>query len=136
MVAFTACLAASVRAGATRHVGRAAAAGLRSQLQPHRRCRRCLPPLASAAASVPAPDSSNSGSSSGSHLSDAVEPTAAAAVPQQPSSSGGGLFGWLRAQQQRSAELRARLASLGLAAVLSYGGWFNMLALLLLLTSE
>jgi hypothetical protein len=80
---------------------------------------------------VPAPDSSSSSSSS-SNVPDAVEPKEAAVVPQQPSSNGGGLFGWLRAQQQRSAELRARLASLGLAAVLSYGGCLYMFALRLL----
>lgn len=36
---------------------------------------------------------------------------------QQP----GGILGWFRAQQRKGAEGRAKLASLGLAAVLAYG---------------
>ncbi len=35
------------------------------------------------------------------------------------------MFAWLKAQQQRSAEGRAKLATLGLAAVLAYGEGFR-----------
>lgn len=70
---------------------------------------------------MPAPDSSSGNGA----LQPAPVPegssNGAGAVPAVPASGGGGVFGWLKAQQQKSAELRAKLATLGLAAVLSYG---------------
>ncbi|EFN50505.1 hypothetical protein CHLNCDRAFT_140117 [Chlorella variabilis] len=77
---------------------------------------------------MPAPDSSNISSNGASQPdtngSGAEVPVAAppaADVEPSSSSGGGGIWGWIRAQQQKSAELRTRLAALGLAAVLSYG---------------
>lgn len=74
---------------------------------------------------MPAPDSSSGNGA----LQPAPVPegssNGAGAVPAVPASGGGGVFGWLKAQQQKSAELRAKLATLGLAAVLSYGERFR-----------
>lgn len=89
-----------------------------------RRLQRSPWRLASDAASMPAPDSSSS-SNGASQPVDAVPDAsgngAAASPAEQQAAVAGGFFGWLRAQQARSAELRKKLASLGLAAVLAYG---------------
>lgn len=105
-----------------------AAVVLPPRCRPTRRRRGSLLLLASAA-SMPAPDSSNISSNGASQPdtngSGAEVPVAAppaADVEPSSSSGGGGIWGWIRAQQQKSAELRTRLAALGLAAVLSYGG--------------
>jgi hypothetical protein len=49
-------------------------------------------------------------------------------APEQPASppaaspaTGGGVIGWWKAQQAKSAELRKKLVALGPAAVLAYG---------------
>lgn len=96
----------------------------RAPLQPGPASRRrplLASPAASSSAAMPAPDS---GSGNG-----AVQPGApregssngAGAVPVAPAAASSGFFGWLQAQQRKSAELRAKLATLGLAAVLAYG---------------
>ena len=88
--------------------------------------RRLLPPLtsSSSSAAVPSPDSSSSNGAStpASASSNGAGTAPGGAAPAAEASSGaGGLFGWLRAQRERSAALRVKLASLGLAAVLAYG---------------
>ncbi|KAL4457305.1 hypothetical protein ABPG75_012170 [Micractinium tetrahymenae] len=76
----------------------------------------------SSSAAMPAPDSSRSNGAVQPDTVPAGSSNGAGGAPAVPvSSSSGGLFGWLKAQQQRSAELRAKLATLGLAAVLAYG---------------
>ena len=72
---------------------------------------------------MPAP-SDNGASQTGSNGAgglpeDTAAAAAAAAQQQQPRT--GGLWGWLHAQQAKSAEGRQKLAALGLAAVLAYG---------------
>lgn len=73
---------------------------------------------------MPVPDSSGSDASTPAiHEPDGQVASPRPAATDAPPSTytGGGLWGWLRAQQQRTADLRKRLASLGLAAALSYG---------------
>lgn len=87
--------------------------------------RRRIAVFASSAAAAPLPTPDNDGSAVSSGAADAAagvtpEPVADPA-PAAPSSSGGGFLGWLRAQQAKSAALRARMTSLGAAAVLAYG---------------
>jgi hypothetical protein len=97
---------------------KAAAVGCR---QPCRRQVGLL--LRASAASMPSPDSSNGASQphTNGNGGEVPAPTTFLPAASSTSSSGGGLLGWFREQQLRSAELRKRLASLGLAAVLAYG---------------
>lgn len=105
-------------------------------LRPHSRAPLAAPPLrpplrrrqsparcpSSGAASVPAPDSGSSSSSNGAGSAPGSNGAGPAGEVQQAGQQPQrGFFGWLQAQRQRSAELRQKLASLGLAAVLSYG---------------
>jgi hypothetical protein len=46
-----------------------------------------------------------------------------ASTSEQAEAAAGGIMGWWKAQQQRSAVLRTKLVALGPAAVLAYGGW-------------
>lgn len=90
---------------------------LRPPLLRRQRPARC--PSADAA-SVPAPDSS-SGSNGAGAASGSNGAGPAGEVQQAGQQQRAGFFGWLQGQRERSAELRQKLGSLGLAAVLAYG---------------
>lgn len=124
---------------AQQHTAMPAIAGCAACLQPAATVRRSRPSrsrpcchhrtlVLASAASVPTPGNSSSSGGNGSpqpHASDGPSSDAvdlAAALNQPASSStrsgGGALWRWFKGQQ----ESRSRLAALGLAAVLSYGG--------------
>lgn len=73
---------------------------------------------------MPAPESGSNGASKPSAAGPDASSNGAGSAPaggQAAASSGRGLWGWIQAQRQRSAEGRKKLAALGLAAVLAYG---------------
>ena len=84
---------------------------------PLRRPRRRAVCLASGAASVPAPDGSSSNGAGAAAGGNGAGPAGEVQQAGQQQQGGGGFFGWLKAQQAQ----KAKLASLGLAAVLAYG---------------
>lgn len=115
----------------SRQGGRGWAVGAAAHRRQLRRRQAGLLPQASAA-SMPTPESSNGASQPHTNGNGGQVPEPAVPPPLSSStgSSGGGLVSWFRAQQLRSAELRKRLASLGLAAVLAYGELVRCVAVL------